>query len=166
MDPLDLVFELLIEDRASTVMIVFVMADEDVRDALAHPAAGIGSDLLGVTSDYARVHPRTYGTFAKVLRWSASGDGPLDLTQAIRRMTGQTAEMLGLTDRGRIAPGAIADLVLLDPSRVRDTSTYAEPTRLAEGIETVLVGGRFALDGGQVVARDLGRVLRRTSPSA
>jgi N-acyl-D-aspartate/D-glutamate deacylase len=55
----------------------------------------------------------------------------------------------------------VADVVLFDPSRVRDTSTYAEPTRLAEGIEAVLIGGRFALDGGRVVARDLGRVLRR-----
>ena len=119
-----------------------------------------------MTSDTARVHPRTYGTFAKILGWSARGEGPLDLGQAIRRMTGQTAATLGLTDRGTIAPGMVADLVLFDPSRVRDTSTYAEPTRLAEGIEAVLVGGRFALDGGQVVARDLGRVLRRPLPDA
>jgi len=161
MDPLDFVFELIIEDRAGTVMIIFVMDETDVRTGLANPAGGIGSDLLGVTSDTARVHPRTYGTFAKILGWAARGEGPIDLAEAIHRMTGHTADMLGMTDRGRIAPGAVADLVALDPSRVRDTATYAEPTRLAEGIEAVLIGGRFALDGGRVVARDLGRVLRR-----
>jgi N-acyl-D-amino-acid deacylase len=161
MDPLDVVFELLIGDRASTVMIVFVMTEADARQAIGHPAAGIGSDQLGVTSDSARVHPRAYGTFAKVLGWSARGEGPLELGEAIHRMTGQTAATLGLTDRGTIAPGMVADLVLFDPARVRDTSTYAEPTRLAEGIEAVLIGGRFALDRGRVVGRDLGRVIRR-----
>ena len=161
LDPLEFVFELLIEDRAATVMIIFVMDDIDVRAALANPAAGIGSDLLGVTSDTARVHPRTYGTFARILGWAARGEGPIDLAEAIHRMTGKTAAMLGLADRGRIAPGAVADLVLFDPARVRDTATYAEPTGLAEGIEAVLLAGDFALDRGEVVARDRGRVLRR-----
>ncbi len=160
-DPLDLVFDLLIEDRAGTVMIMFMMDRADMRAALAHPAAGVGSDLLGVTSDTARVHPRTYGTFARILGWAARGEGPLDLAQAIRKMTGQTARTLGITDRGRIAPGLVADLVAFDPARIRDRSTYAQPTRLAEGVEHVLLGGRFAIDGGQVVARNLGRVLRR-----
>lgn len=160
-DPLDLVFELLIADRAETVMIVFVMDEADVQEALSHPAAGIGSDLLLVTSDTARVHPRTYGTFARILGRAARGEGPLDLATAIRRMTGQTAAMLGLADRGTITPGAVADLVVFDPERVRDASTYEHPTRLAEGIHAVVIGGRMAVQDGQVVARDLGRVLRR-----
>jgi N-acyl-D-amino-acid deacylase len=160
-DPLEFVFELLIEDRAATVMIVFVMDDADVREALAHPAAGIGSDLLGVTSDTARVHPRTYGTFARVLGWAARGEGPISLATAIQRMSGQTAATLGLHDRGRIALGAMADLVVFDPARVTDTSTYVDPTGLADGIEMVMLGGRLAVDGGDIVARDLGRVLRR-----
>ncbi len=161
LDPLDMTFELLLEDRASSVMIMFMMDRADMRAALAHPAAGIGSDLLGVTSDTARVHPRTYGTFARILGWAARGEGPLDLAGAIQSMTGHTARMLGLRDRGRIANGAIADLVLFDPARIRDRSTYAEPTLVADGVESVLIGGRFAVDRGVVIARDLGRVLRR-----
>ena len=165
-DPLDFTCDLLIDDRAAPVMIIFVMDEADMREALAHPVAGIGSDLLGVTSDTARVHPRTYGTFARILGWAARGEGPLDLPTAIRRMSGQTAETLGLHDRGRIAVGAVADLVVFDPARVGDASTYAEPTRLADGIEMVLIGGRTAVDGGVVVARDLGRVLRRPGSGA
>jgi N-acyl-D-aspartate/D-glutamate deacylase len=159
-DPLDLTYDLLVADRAATVMIIFMMADSDVRAAIAHPAAGVGSDQLGVTSDTARGHPRCYGTFARLLAWAARGDGPLDLADTIHRMTGHAADVLKLPGRGRIEPGAVADLVAFDPSRVRDAATYAEPTRLAEGIEHVLIGGSFALDGGVVVARDLGRVLR------
>ena len=160
-DPLEVVCDLLVDDRAATVMIVFMMREDDVDEVLAHPAAGIGSDQLGVTSDTARVHPRSYGTFARILGLAARGEGPLDLATAIRRMSGQSAATLGLVDRGRVAAGAIADLVAFDPSRVSDASTYADPTALATGIETVLIGGEFALDGGQVVDRGLGRVIRR-----
>ncbi len=135
MDPLDFTFDLLIDDRAATVMIIFVMDEADVREALAHPVAGIGSDLLMVTSDTARVHPRTYGTFARILGWAARGEGPLDLATAIRRMSGQTAETLGLRDRGRIAPGAVADLVVFDPAASRDSEHLRRTDRLAEGIE-------------------------------
>ena len=87
----------------------------------------------------------------------------MDLTTAIHRMTGLPASILGLEDRGRIAAGAIADLVIFDPATVNDTSTYDEPTALPVGVEAVLLGGRFAIDGGRAVDPRLGRVLRRES---
>jgi N-acyl-D-aspartate/D-glutamate deacylase len=160
-DPLELAMDLLIADRLGTVMIVFMMAEEDMREALAHPAAAVGSDLLLVTSDTARVHPRTYGTFARILGMAARDEGPIDLATAVHKMSGHAAGILGMRDRGRIANGLVADLVAFDPSRVRDRATYAEPTLTAEGVETVVLGGRVAVDAGRVVARDAGRVLRR-----
>ncbi|HVA85668.1 MAG TPA: D-aminoacylase [Candidatus Saccharimonadales bacterium] len=160
-DPLEWTFDLLVEDRAAPVMIITMMDEEDVDAALRFEATGIGSDQLGVTSDSARVHPRCYGAFARVLGRYVRERGVLQLETAIHRMTGLPAAVLGLRERGRIATGAIADLVLFDPATVADQATYRAPTRRALGIEAVLLGGRFAVDGGQIVARDLGQVLRR-----
>jgi N-acyl-D-aspartate/D-glutamate deacylase len=85
------------------------------------------------------------------------------LEEAVRRMTGLPAAILGLDDRGRVATGSVADLVLFDPSTIADQATYAEPTRPARGVEHVLIGGEFAVEAGQVVRADLGRVLRRAA---
>ena len=128
---------------------------------IADPSTSIGSDQLGVTTREARVHPRAYGTFvarARPLRARAGGAGPADGDPPDDRPAGRRA--LGLTDRGRIAPGAVADLVLFDPTTVADASTYEDPTRAAIGVEAVLLGGAFAVDGGQPVRPSLGRVLR------
>ena len=160
-EPLALVFETLIADRAATTMIVTLMSEPDVEASLAHPFTAIGSDQLGVTSREARVHPRAYGTFVRVLGRIVRERGLMPLPEAIRRMTGLPASILGLHDRGRIAQGAVADLVVFDPERVADTSTYAHPTSQAVGIEHVLVGGRPAVEGGRVVDAHLGRVLKR-----
>jgi N-acyl-D-aspartate/D-glutamate deacylase len=82
------------------------------------------------------------------------------LETAVYKMTGLPAAILGLPDRGRLAVGAVADLVLFDPLAVRDLATYEEPTLPARGIEHVLIGGEFAVDSGKAVRLDLGRVLR------
>jgi dihydroorotase/N-acyl-D-amino-acid deacylase len=165
-DPLDLVLDTLVADRAGTLMIASFMADADVDDVLRAPFTGVGSDQLGVTSPEARVHPRAYGSFARLIgRWSRERD-LLDLATAIHRATGHPAAILGLADRGRVAPGAAADLVLFDPAALRDEATYEEPTRLPSGVVSVLVGGRFAIDGGAMVDPRLGRVLRRPGSAA
>ena len=88
-------------------------------------------------------------------------DGLLSLPEAIRKMTSLPAVVLGLADRGRIAPGLIADLVVFDPTTVTDNATWERPAALATGIESVLLGGRFAIDGGRPVNLRLGRVIRR-----
>jgi N-acyl-D-amino-acid deacylase len=85
----------------------------------------------------------------------------MTLPEAVRRMTGLPAEILGLADRGRIAEGFVADFVVFDPDRVADRSTYAEPTMLATGIEHVVLGGEVALQDGIVVDAGLGRVQKR-----
>ena len=160
-EPLTFVFDLLVADQAATTMIVTLMAEEDVDAVLAHHRTAIGSDQLGVTSRTARVHPRAYGTFARMLGRLVRERTLLSLPDAIHRMTGLPASVLGLRDRGRIAPGSVADVVTFDPARVIDRATYEEPTLQADGIETVILGGEIAVDGGEVVDPHLGRVLRR-----
>jgi N-acyl-D-amino-acid deacylase len=160
-DPLTFVFDTLAADRGATTMILSMMSDADVDAILDDPSTSIGSDQLGVTSADARVHPRAYGTFVRILgRWVRER-GRIDLPAAIHRMTGLPARILGLDDRGRIGPGQIADLVMFDPETVGDVSTYEAPTLTARGVETVLLRGRFAVDGGRPSDVGLGQVLRR-----
>jgi N-acyl-D-aspartate/D-glutamate deacylase len=142
------------------MMIVALMGEPDVDAIIADPSTSLGSDQLGVLTRDARVHPRAYGTFVRVLGRYVRERGALDLPSAIYRMTGLSATALDLADRGRIVPGAVADLVLFDPTTVTDASTYEEPTLAAVGVEAVLLAGDFAVDGGQPVRPSLGRVLR------
>lgn len=160
-DPLDFVAELLIRDQGGTVMVIFLMDFADVRAALAYDMACIGSDQLGVIAADARVHPRAYGTFVRVLGWGVRELGLFSLEQAVHKMTGLAADVVGLHDRGRVLPGLVADLVLFDPTTVADEATYAQPTRQARGVEYVLVGGELAVDSGRVARLDLGRALRK-----
>lgn len=162
-DPVAFVCDTIVADHGATTMIVTLMDAPDVDLILGDPSTAIGSDQLGVTSPTARVHPRAYGTFVRFLGRYVRDRSQLDLATAIHRMTGLPANILGLEDRGRLAAGAIADLVVLDPDTVTDTSTYEAPTLPPRGIEAVLLGGRFAVDGGRVVDASLGRVLRRAA---
>jgi N-acyl-D-aspartate/D-glutamate deacylase len=159
-DPLDLALDTMAADRGATMMIVSLMGQADVDAIVGDPSTAIGSDQLGVTSREARVHPRAYGTFVRVLGEYVRERAALDLPTAIHRMTGLPAAALGLADRGRLVPGAVADLVLFDPTTVADASTYEEPTRAALGVEAVLLGGAFAVEGGRPIRPSLGRVLR------
>ena len=103
--------------------------------------------------------PRAYGTFARVLGRYPRDKPLFSLPEAIRRMTGLPARILGLEDRGRIAEVLVADLVVLDPARVADRSTYRDPTLPPVGIQRVVVNGQVVVEDGQVTGR-AGRVLR------
>ncbi len=159
-DPYDFLFDLLADEQAGTVMIIFLMHEDDVRRALSWPHTAIGSDLLGVFSDSARVHPRAYGTFVRVLGHYARDEGLFPLAEAIRKMTGLPAEILGLRDRGRVQPGLVADLAVFDPARVIDRATYEQPTLAPAGVEFVVVNGQLALDSGRLTGLRAGRTLR------
>ena len=158
-EPADLVFDLIVADRGATAMIAFTMADEDVAAAVGHPDAVIGSDQFGVTGPDARVHPRAYGTFARMLA-GAAVTGPAGLSDVIRRMTSLPAARLGLAGRGTIAVGNHADVVLFDPGEVHDRATFTAPAELAAGIARVYVAGALAYRDGERVGPGRGRVLR------
>jgi len=139
---------------------VFHQMDErDVQRILRHPLAMIGSD--GLPHD-AFPHPRLWGTFPRVLGHYARDLGLFSLEAAVHKMTGRTAEVFGLADRGVIRPGAFADLVLFDPATVRDAATYEQPAQASEGIVETWVNGRSAyVHGLGATAARAGRLVTR-----
>jgi len=139
--------------------IFFQMHEDDVRRILAHRLSMIGSDGLPHDS---YPHPRLWGTFPRVLGHYVRDLGLFSMEDAVRKMTGHTAEVFGMTDRGVIRAGAYADLVLFDAATVRDASTYDAPTEPAEGILETWVNGQSAYVAGQgATASRAGRLVTR-----
>ena len=118
--------------------ITFQMDEEDVRRIMAHPLSVIGSD--GIPHD-AHPHPRLWGTFPRVLGFYARQLGLFSLETAVHKMTGRTAKLFGMVDRGEIRPGAYADLVLFDPHTIIDVATFEQPIQASIGIEEVWANG-------------------------
>jgi N-acyl-D-amino-acid deacylase len=106
-------------------------------------------------------HPRSYGTFVRVLGHYAVRERVLPLAAAVRKMTALPARRLGLTDRGTIAVGKAADLVVFDPDRVIDRATYERPHAFCDGVSHVIVNGRLVIDEGHDTGTPAGQVLRR-----
>ena len=139
--------------------IFFQMEEQDVQRILAHRLAMIGSD--GLPHD-AFPHPRLWGTFPRVLGHYARDLGLFSMETAVHKMTGRTAEVFGIVDRGVVRPGAYADLVLFDPAAVRDAATFTNPTRPADGILKTWINGRLAYEAGRgAVEAHAGRLVTR-----
>ncbi len=138
--------------------IYFTMSEEDVRRILAFEHTMIGSDGLPHDS---HPHPRLWGTFARVLGHYGREQKLFPLEEAVRRMTGLPARRFGLAGRGRLAPGAYADITVFDPATIIDRATFAAPTTPAAGIHLVLVNGRAVWREGAGTGNRPGRALRR-----
>jgi dihydroorotase/N-acyl-D-amino-acid deacylase len=148
-------FDLLVEQRARATMIMHVMSEADVSRVVAYEGATIGSDGIPLPG---KPHPRWAGSFARVLgRYSR--EGGVDLSTLIHRMTGMAAQRFGLSDRGRLARGKLADVVVFDPDTVADRATYEQPLLAPDGISHVLVNGRAVVADGALTAERPGRVL-------
>lgn len=144
--PLRAAAQLLLEEELSATMVMHMMDEADVRTVLAHPRTAIGSDGLPPGTG-GRPHPRTFGTFPRVLGRYVR-EGSVALEDAVRRMTSLPAEIFAIPGRGTLRPGLVADLVCLDPRTVADGATYEEPTVPPTGIHRVYQGGTLvALDG-------------------
>jgi N-acyl-D-amino-acid deacylase len=153
-------FELLLADELGTTILQHVGSEENVRAIMQHPAHTASSDGLLIG---ARPHPRAWGTFPRYLGHYSRDLGILTLEETVARMTGRPARRLRLRRRGLVRPGYAADLVLFDPLTVRDTATYEDPRRPADGIPYVYVGGIAVIDDGRPTGALPGRALRRTS---
>jgi N-acyl-D-amino-acid deacylase len=134
--------------------------EEDLRRLLRHPSQLASSDAIFLGS---HPHPRGWGAFARLLARHVRELGDWSWGEAGYHLSGHAARRFGLADRGSIEPGAIADLVILDPAVVTDTATYDEPMSAAVGVSHVVVGGRLVLDDGDLTGVRAGRGLRRAS---
>jgi len=154
--------DLLIEEETAVSAIAHVMNEDDVRAVMLHPRTMIGTDGFPLSGG-GKAHPRTYGTYPRVLEHYVKKTSLFSLEEAIHRMTGLVAQKLGLEDRGILAPGAAADLVVFDPARLKDRATYASPHNAPEGIAHVFVNGQHTVkDGAHTGARG-GRVLSKVA---
>jgi N-acyl-D-aspartate/D-glutamate deacylase len=137
------------------------MDENQKEQALRAQFVSIGSDAEPqnpAVSTYA--HPRTFGTFPRILAKYVREEKVITLENAIREMTSLPANQLKLRDRGRISEGMAADLVLFDPHKIQDTATFAKPLSYAEGIDYVVINGQLAIDQAQPTNALPGKILR------
>ncbi len=154
----EIVIEILLAGDAGAIS--FGMSEDDVRYGMKKPYVATASDGGAHKPGGAdKPHPRAYGTFPRKIRY-ALDDKTITLEQAIHAATGLPAAILGMTDRGRIAPGLVADLVVFDPKSFRDKSTFADSTQYADGVKHLLVNGKFAIRDGQFTGTLAGKGLK------
>lgn len=134
------------------------MSEQDVQKILAHPLTMVGSDGLPVDP---LPHPRLWGAFPRVLGHYSRDLQLFCLPEAVRKMTRMSADRFGLEDRGRIAVGAAADLVLFDAAQVKDSATFSQPQQLAEGIHSVWVNGVLSYQNKKMTGERAGKFLER-----
>jgi N-acyl-D-aspartate/D-glutamate deacylase len=163
-DPLDTLFDILIEEGGSVPTVYEHHTEKDMNLALVQPWCSIGSDgsALAVAGPLRRgnPHPRSFGTFPRVLGVYVRKRGLLRLEDAVRKMTSLNATKLGILDRGLLRAGNYADLVVFDPATVIDRATYAKPFQYSDGIEHVIVNGTLVLEHGKHTGKRPGRVIR------
>jgi N-acyl-D-amino-acid deacylase len=162
--PEETIVDLVLEDQSRMIAAYFVMSEENLRRQLALPWVSLCSDEEALAPRGAFLtrhpHPRAYGAFARFLGHYVRTEHVTTLSEAVRRLTSLPAQNFRLVDRGRIAPGYFADLVVFDPAEVADHATYAEPHRFATGVSHVLVNGEIVLRDGEMTGARPGRVVR------
>ena len=162
-DPIDTVFDLLIEDAAFTSVAMFTMAKPDVALALQQPWVSICNDSQGTAPEgllgKEHPHPRAYGTFPHVLRKYVREDKTITLEDAIRKFSALSAQKMRLADRGVLKQGMWADIVVFDPDTIRDTATFDNPNQLSDGMRFVLVNGVPVIEEGKMTNALPGKVV-------
>ena len=150
-----------IASKGGAQMIYENMSEDDVENILRLPYCMLGSDSGIRLATEGKPHPRGYGSATRFLSLYARDRNLFSLEEAIRKMTSLPAETFGLTNRGKLAPGCWADVVVFDPATVKDMATYERPLQAPDGIVYVLVNGKVSLDHGQTIAVSSGQVIKR-----
>ena len=152
--------DLLIDEEMKVSIARFAMSEDDLLAAIRHPNTCVVTDGNNTVPEEGKPHPRSVGTFPRVLGYYARDKGVISLEEAIRKMTSLPARKLRIKDRGVIAPGFRADLVIFDRDRIIDRATYENPWQYPEGIFAVLVNGEPALWEGELTGIRSGMGLR------
>lgn len=162
-DPYDTILDLMLEDETRVGAVYFLMSEENVRRQIALPWVSFGSDGASMAPEgiflESSTHPRAYGNFARLLGKYVREEQVIPLEEAVRRLTGLPAANLELADRGRLIPGAFADIVVFDPATIADRATFELPHQLAVGVRHVFVNGGHVVSDGEHTGARPGRAL-------
>jgi len=162
--PAQAVIRLLVDESARISAIFFSISKDDLEYILANPQVAVGSDGRGIQAERnmaETVHPRSYGTFARILGTFVREKGLLSLEQAIYKMTGLAAKRLKMVKRGMICTGFAADIVVFDPKTIKDVADFPHPHCYAIGNRYVIVNGQVVVESGRLTGNLPGRVLRK-----
>jgi len=164
-DVFDAFFDLIVEDEGATMIVLHLMSEDDVRYVISHRLSMIATDGWAVSPrgpmSAGKPHPRFYGTYPRVLAKYVRREKLLSLEEAVKKMSWMPAQKLGLWNRGLIAKGMVADIVVFDFNSIEDKATFEDPHRYPDGIKYVLVNGELVIDDGKHTGKLAGRVLRR-----
>ncbi|MCE5240952.1 D-aminoacylase [bacterium] len=162
-DPLEATLDLLAEEQAHVSVCLFSMNEDDMKLALAHPLGCVATDGLAFAPYGAlakgRPHPRSYGTYPRLLGHYVREEKLLSLPEAIRKCTSLPASRLALTDRGLLREGYAADITVFDPETIADRATYADPHQYPVGVAHVIVNGALTVTGDKHTGAGAGVVL-------
>jgi len=162
--PEETAIDLVVSDHSRVGTVYFLMSEDNIRTQIQLPWVSFGSDAASLAPEgvflRSNPHPRAYGNFARVLGTYARDEGLLSLAEAIRRLTSLPAANLNLRRRGRLSPGFFADVVVFDPTTVRDHATFDQPHQYATGVRHVFVNGTPVLTDGEHTGARPGRVVR------
>jgi dihydroorotase/N-acyl-D-amino-acid deacylase len=163
-DPKDAALDIAIADRGNSSVVIAIMRESDVRAAVSNPLVTYGSDSPAQAEDgplsTTKAHPRAFGTFPRILAEYVRTEHTMRLEEAIRKMTSQAASRVGITDRGILRPGMMADIAVFDSAAVRDVATYNEPLHYSQGVKDVFVNGRPVVLDGSITDERPGKALR------
>jgi N-acyl-D-amino-acid deacylase len=162
--PEEAAIDLVIEDHSRVGTVYFLMSEDNIARKIRQPWVSFGSDGESLAPEgvflKSNPHPRAYGNFSRLLGRYVREQKVISLSEAIRRLTLLPATNLSLRNRGRLAPGYFADVVVFDADKITDRATFAEPHQLATGMQHVLVNGQAVLENGQHTGQTPGRVVR------
>ncbi len=165
-----LLFQLLLDEAGEVSMTIESMGEEDIRRIMKDKHTMIATDGWGLSPTgvfgHIKPHPRSYGTYPRILGKYVREEGLLTLEEAVWKMTGFPAETLGLRDRGLIREGFWADIVVFDPKRIRDKATFLNPHQFPVGIHQVIVNGEIVVDDTKQLDVFSGKVLRNEHKAA
>ena len=154
-----------IQQKGGCQAVYHAISEDDIERILKSPYSMIGSDGEIPQFGHGAPHPRSYGTFARVLARYVRDRKTLTLEEAVRKMSGYTSERLKLYDRGLLRPGMKADVVVFDPTKIQDKADYANPHQYAEGVRELIINGQLVIANSQLTSARPGRILR-SSPRA
>ncbi len=159
-EPYEAFFDLVLEIRGNGLTINFMLDEEDVKRVISSPLSSICSDSWAMSpTSTGKPHPRTYGTFPRILGRYVREEKILRIEGAIRKMTSLPASKVRLKDRGLLKEGFWADVTIFDPAEIRDTATYQDPQQYPTGIKYVIVNGGIAVEGGKLTYAKSGKIL-------